>query len=151
MARGERELHRNIKPGGNYVIQTWTQRQKHDDVFSEICISFYIKPLSNWYIGWWSHRFHIILQRPPQDFGQKQFYTKRWYQSFGTFTVENAADKYLGITTKLGVRQRKKFTSGLWSRYTKAPTPTPRFLKFRLLHKSSICINPLKTKRICFI
>jgi hypothetical protein len=44
---------------------------------------------------------------------------------------------------------------GVWSRYTKAPTPTPnpRFLKFptptprflklrlRLLHKSSICIN----------
>jgi hypothetical protein len=35
------------------------------------------------------------------------------------------------------------FSSGLWSRYAKAPTPTPRFLKLRLrlLHKSSICIN----------
>jgi hypothetical protein len=33
-------------------------------------------------------------------------------------------------------------SAGLWSRYTKAPTPTPRFLKLRLLllHKSSICI-----------
>jgi hypothetical protein len=29
--------------------------------------------------------------------------------------------------------------SGLWSRYTKAPTP--RFLEPRLLHESSICVN----------
>jgi hypothetical protein len=34
-----------------------------------------------------------------------------------------------------------KPNAGLCSRYTEAPTPTPRFLKFRLLHKSSICIN----------
>jgi hypothetical protein len=40
--------------------------------------------------------------------------------------------------------------SGLWSRYTKVPTPTPRFLKLRLLHKSSICINNGKTTK-CFI
>jgi hypothetical protein len=45
------------------------------------------------------------------------------------------------------------FRPGLWSRYTKAPTPTPRVLKLptptpgflklrlRLLHKRSICIN----------
>jgi hypothetical protein len=33
------------------------------------------------------------------------------------------------------------FKPGLCSRYTKLPTPTPRFLKLRLLHKSSICIN----------
>jgi hypothetical protein len=38
---------------------------------------------------------------------------------------------------------------GLWSRYTKALTPTPRILKlrFRLLHKSSICINNGKPVR----
>jgi hypothetical protein len=34
-----------------------------------------------------------------------------------------------------------KLWPGLCSRHTKAPTPTPRFLKLRLLHKSSICIN----------
>jgi hypothetical protein len=41
------------------------------------------------------------------------------------------------------------FIPGLWSRYTKAPTPTPRFLKLRLrlLHKSSICINNGKPVR----
>jgi hypothetical protein len=43
------------------------------------------------------------------------------------------------------VRMRTYLHPGLWSRYTKAPTPTltPRFLKLRLrlLHKSSICIN----------
>jgi hypothetical protein len=39
------------------------------------------------------------------------------------------------------------FVTGLWCRYTKAPTPTPtpRFLKLRLqhrlLHKNSLCIN----------
>jgi hypothetical protein len=31
--------------------------------------------------------------------------------------------------------------AGLWSRYTKLPTPTPQFLKLRLFHKISIYIN----------
>jgi hypothetical protein len=35
----------------------------------------------------------------------------------------------------------KACTAGLCSRYTKAATPNPRFLKLRLLHKRSICIN----------
>jgi hypothetical protein len=38
---------------------------------------------------------------------------------------------------------------GLWSRYTKAPTPTPPFLKLRLrlLHRSSVCVNNGKPVR----
>jgi hypothetical protein len=39
------------------------------------------------------------------------------------------------------------FPAGLWIRYTKRPTPTSQFLKLRLLHKSSVCINNGKTTR----
>jgi hypothetical protein len=37
---------------------------------------------------------------------------------------------------------------GLWSRYTKPPTPTPQFLNHRLLHKSSICISNGKPTKV---
>jgi hypothetical protein len=36
---------------------------------------------------------------------------------------------------------------GLWSRYTKLPTPTPQFLKLRPLHRSSVRINNGKPVR----
>jgi hypothetical protein len=40
--------------------------------------------------------------------------------------------------------------AGLWSRYTKLPTPIPQFLnlRFQLLHKNSICINNGKTTKL---
>jgi hypothetical protein len=44
---------------------------------------------------------------------------------------------------------RETIQPGLWSRYTKLPTPTPQFLKLRLrlLHKISIRINNGKPTR----
>jgi hypothetical protein len=68
-----------------------------------------------------------------------RFYSKFWKSGLNNFVFLlwnwNVKVRLLAVATF--------FKAGLWSQYTKAPTPTPtpRFLKLRLLHKSSICIN----------
>jgi hypothetical protein len=74
------------------------------------------------------------------------------YNRVLSFGIEGILSQLL--TTLVNKTQMKKkviiaLKPGLWSRYTKAPTPTPRFLKLRLrpLHKSPICINDGKPIR----
>jgi hypothetical protein len=89
--------------------------------------------------------------------------------------LDRGAYIYERCTSRIKIRGDRRMTwiqvlcqAGLWSQYTKSPTPrflkpptprflklptpTPRFLKLRLrlLHKSSICINNGKPIR-CFI
>jgi hypothetical protein len=74
--------------------------------------------------------------------------------SFGDQRISEASScKYLGViipsdlswAVQVNYTVQKAWKAGLWSRYTKLPTPTPQFskrrLQLRLLHKSSISIN----------